>query len=89
MQTTFASPQTILSMQVTLSTTIEVTEYLILKLGFKYVLTAKLNQDCLEVFQIVSPYEVSHLILFINYNLLNRNFLVSSGPPAEGRNILQ
>jgi len=49
---TFASEQTKLSLQVTLASTIEVTEYLIQNLKFKYVLTAKLNQDCLEVISV-------------------------------------
>jgi len=45
----FASKETYEGLLVTLKTTMDVTEYLINDLGFEYVLTAKLNQDCLEV----------------------------------------
>jgi len=49
MENTFASKQTIESLRVSIKTTIEITDYLTSELGFSYVLTSKLNQDCLEV----------------------------------------
>jgi len=45
----FASGETYEGLLVTLKTTMEVAEYLINELGYSYILTAKLNQDCLEV----------------------------------------
>jgi hypothetical protein len=45
----FLSHQTAEGLRVTLHSTIALTEYLLTTCNFKYVLTAKLNQDCLEV----------------------------------------
>lgn len=48
-QVCFASKETIMAFKVTLKSTVEMIDYLISDLGFSYVLTAKMNQDCLEV----------------------------------------
>lgn len=45
----FASNETIEGLKVTIATTLDIIEYLVNQLNFQYVLTAKLNQDCLEV----------------------------------------
>ncbi|CAG7826113.1 unnamed protein product, partial [Allacma fusca] len=46
---TFASAVTLESLRVTIRSSIEILEFLF-NLGFSYVLTNKLNQDCLEKF---------------------------------------
>jgi len=37
-------------LRVTIKSTLELTEYLLEKCGFKFVLTSKMNQDKLEVY---------------------------------------
>lgn len=46
---TFASDKTIPSIRITLQSILDLVDYLCGTLGFTYVLTAKFNQDCLEV----------------------------------------
>jgi len=57
LENTFASKQTIESLRVSIKSTIEITHYLTEELGFSYVLTAKLNQDCLEVYFLLLYYK--------------------------------
>lgn len=45
----FASRETLLGLIITVSSTLEIVKYLVEELGYEYVLTSKLNQDCLEV----------------------------------------
>ncbi len=45
----FASLETLVALQVTICSTLGIVEYLINDLGFSYVLTGKITQDCLEV----------------------------------------
>jgi hypothetical protein len=46
---TFASTETVSALRMTIMSIIQMMEYLRDILGFDYVLTAKFNQDCLEV----------------------------------------
>ena len=45
----FLTKQTAEGLRVTLKSTIDLVNYLLNDCGFAYVLTSKLNQDCLEV----------------------------------------
>lgn len=45
----FASIETLVALHVTICSTIDIIEYLIHDMGFAYVLTGKITQDCLEV----------------------------------------
>ncbi len=45
----FASNETLLGFEITVASTVEIVEYLINELGYAYVLTGKITQDCLEV----------------------------------------
>lgn len=45
----FLTQSTAQGLRVTLRSTVEIAKYLLKSCGFKYVLTGKLNQDCLEV----------------------------------------
>lgn len=45
----FLTKQTAEGLRVTLRSTIDLVNYLLNDCGFAYVLTSKLNQDCLEV----------------------------------------
>ncbi|ODM92117.1 Transposable element P transposase [Orchesella cincta] len=47
---TFASPQTLVSLQVSLSSTLNLVDYLCSTVGYDYALTGKFNQDPLEKF---------------------------------------
>lgn len=46
----FLAPSTAESLQVTMLSMLELSEYLLKQCGFKYVLTGKMNQDPLERF---------------------------------------
>lgn len=46
--TPFASKETMLGLIITMTSTPEIIDYLVAEYGFSYVITAKLNQDCLE-----------------------------------------
>jgi len=45
----FLTKQTVEGLKITIKSTIDLVEYLLNECGFAYVLTSKLNQDCLEV----------------------------------------
>jgi len=49
----------------TISSTIDLSNYLLNQCGFSYILTAKMNQDCLEVCIIYSYSLFVYLIIFI------------------------
>lgn len=49
-ENTFLTQSTAQGLRVTLKSTVELSKYLLENCNFKYVLTGKLNQDCLEVF---------------------------------------
>ena len=49
----FLSWQTSESLRITLRSTIDLSKYLLTSCNFKFVLTKKLNQDCLEVSNII------------------------------------
>lgn len=49
-ENTFLTQSTAQGLRVTLKSTVELSKYLLEHCNFKYVLTGKLNQDCLEVF---------------------------------------
>ena len=49
-KSTFLSQSTYVGLDVTLRTTLEVMTFLTEKRGYKYLMTARLNQDALEVF---------------------------------------
>jgi len=49
----------------TINSTIDLSNYLLNQCGFSYILTAKMNQDCLEVCTIYSYSLFIYLIIFI------------------------
>ena len=48
-ENSFASKTTLDGLKITVRSVMDLVEYLTQTLGFSYVLTNKLNQDCLEV----------------------------------------
>lgn len=61
--TPFASKETMLGLIVTISSTLEIIDYLKEKFNYSYILTAKLNQDCLEVCQ-----ELDGRVIYFHYS---------------------
>lgn len=50
----FLTKQTVEGLRITIKSTIDLVEYLHTEFGFAYVLTTKLNQDCLEIIIIIT-----------------------------------
>ena len=60
----FVATTSISMLRVTVASVIELTDYLLNDIKYSYVLTAKFNQDCLEVFSITLNVSVTGLISF-------------------------
>lgn len=58
----FLTISTAEGLKITIKSTIDLVEYLLNECGFEYVLSAKINQDCLEV--------KINIILKLNYLLI-------------------
>jgi len=54
--TDFLTKQTAEGLKITLQSTIDLVNVLLNDYGFNYVLTAKINQDCLEVLPFINIY---------------------------------
>lgn len=56
---TFLSDSTAKGLRITCKSTITLSKHLLSNCGFQYVLTRKLNQDCIEVLFIINDYFVN------------------------------
>ena len=62
----FASTQTLEGLRITIKSVLDLIKFLVLDIKYTYVLTAKFNQDCLEV---------SHVINFVFYIIFLFSYL--------------
>jgi len=57
----FLTQMTADGLKITLKSTIDLVDYLLNKYNYKYVLTAKFNQDCLEVYFKITFFLYCHI----------------------------
>lgn len=69
-------------LKITIKSTIDIVDYLLNKCNFKYILTAKLNQDCLEVnlkIIILTKILRKSILIFIDFILTEVFWYYTSG----------